>query len=33
MSLMIVFPVSWGVNATFIIIGYIITRNRMLPAE
>ena len=33
LSLMIVFPVSWAVNATFIIIGYIITRNRMLPTE
>ena len=33
LSLMIVFPVSWGVNAVFIIIGYIRTRNRMLPAE
>ena len=33
LSIMIVFPVSWAVNATFIIIGYIITRNRMLPVE
>ena len=33
LSLMIVFPVSWAVNATFIIIGYIYTRNRMLPRE
>ena len=33
LSLMIVFPVSWGVNAVFIIIGYLITRNRMLPVE
>ena len=30
LSLMIVFPVSWAVNATFIIIGYLHTRNRML---
>ena len=30
-SIMIIFPVSWAVNVTFIIIGYIITRNRMLP--
>ena len=30
MSIMIVFPVSWAVNATFIVIGYIRTRNRML---
>ena len=33
LSIMIIFPVSWAVNATFIIIGYIYTRNRMLPAE
>ena len=33
LSLMAVFPVSWAVNATFIIIGYIRTRNRMLPVE
>ena len=30
MSIMIVFPVSWAVNATFIVIGYIRTRNSML---
>jgi hypothetical protein len=30
---MAVFPVSWAVNATFIVIGYLYTRNRMLPAE
>ena len=30
LSLMIVFPVSWAVNAMFIIIGYLRTRNRML---
>ena len=33
LSLMIIFPVSWAVNATFIIIGYIYTRNRMLPLD
>lgn len=33
LSIMLVFPVSWAVNATFIIIGYIITRNRLLPVE
>lgn len=32
LSIMLVFPVSWAVNATFIIIGYIRTRNRMLIA-
>jgi Na+-driven multidrug efflux pump len=30
LSIMIVFPVSWAVNALFIIIGYIRTRNQML---
>ena len=30
LSIMIVFPVSWAVNALFIIIGYIRTRNHML---
>ena len=30
LSIMIVFPVSWAVNATFIVIGYLHTRNRML---
>ncbi len=32
LSIMLVFPVSWAVNATFIVIGYIRTRNRMLIA-
>lgn len=31
LSIMIVFPVSWAVNATFIVIGYLRTRNRLLP--
>lgn len=30
LSIMLVFPVSWAVNAIFIVIGYIHTRNRML---
>jgi len=30
LSIMTVFPVSWAVNALFIIIGYIRTRNQML---
>ena len=30
LSIMLVFPVSWAVNAIFIVIGYIRTRNRML---
>ncbi|MBQ9272931.1 MAG: MATE family efflux transporter [Mogibacterium sp.] len=30
LSIMIVFPVSWAVNATFIVIGYLRVRNRML---
>jgi len=30
LSIMAVFPVSWAVNATFIVIGYIITRNKLL---
>ena len=30
LSIMIVFPVSWAFNATFIVIGYLRTRNRML---
>lgn len=30
LSIMIVFPVSWAVNATFIVIGYLRTRNRLL---
>lgn len=29
-SIMFVFPVSWAVNATFIVIGYLRTRNRLL---
>jgi len=33
LSIMIVFPVSWAVNALFIIIGYIRTRNRMLCGD
>jgi Na+-driven multidrug efflux pump len=35
LSIMLVFPASWLVNATFIVIGYISTRNRMLvePAK
>lgn len=33
LSIMIVFPVSWAVNATFIVIGYLRTRNRMLPVS
>ena len=35
LSIMLVFPASWLVNATFIVIGYIRTRNRMLvePAK
>ena len=31
LSIMLVFPASWLVNAIFIVIGYIRTRNRMLP--
>lgn len=31
LSLMIIFPVSWAVNAVFIVVGYLITRRRMLP--
>lgn len=30
LSIMVVFPVSWAVNAVFIVIGYIATRNKML---
>jgi Na+-driven multidrug efflux pump len=30
LSIMLVFPVSWAVNATFIVIGYLRTRNKML---
>lgn len=33
LSIMIVFPVSWAVNATFIVIGYLRTRNRLLPVS
>lgn len=35
LSIMLVFPASWLVNAIFIVIGYISTRNRMLvePAK
>ena len=33
LSIMIVFPVSWAVNAAFIIIGYLRTRNRMLRVD
>ncbi len=33
LSIMIVFPVSWAVNATFIVMGYIRTRNRMLSVS
>lgn len=32
MSIMLVFPVSWAVNAIFIVIGYLRVRNRMLIA-
>ena len=32
LSIMLVFPVSWAVNATFIVIGYLKTRNKMLIA-
>ena len=32
-SLMIVFPVSWGITAVLVTIMYIRTRNKMLPAE
>lgn len=30
LSIMLVFPVSWAVNATFIVIGYLKTRDKML---
>ena len=30
-SLMMVFPVSWGISAVIITIMYIKTRNKMLP--
>ena len=33
LSIMIIFPVSWAVNATFMVIGYIHLRNKMLPLE
>lgn len=33
LSIMIVFPVSWAVNAAFIIIGYLYTRKRMFCAD
>lgn len=32
-SLMMVFPVSWGISAIIITIMYIRTRNKMLPVE
>lgn len=32
-SLMIVFPVSWGISAVVILIMYIRTRNKMLPVR
>ena len=33
MSILIIFPVSWVVNASFMVIGYLRVRNRLLPAE
>lgn len=30
-SLMLVFPVSWGISAVIILIMYIVTRNKLLP--
>ena len=32
LSLMLVFPVSWGISALIILIMYIKTRNKLLPA-
>ena len=33
LSILIIFPVSWVVNASFMVIGYLRVRNRLLPAE
>lgn len=33
LSLMLVFPVSWGISAAIIIIMYIKTRNKLLPVN